>query len=359
MQDSALYYPHINFNDESLVKTMAMFYDNIYRIVPNDYIPEDSSELQSILEDRRIGRPIDPSRYTKHVSQEFLDKVDNWNAAGLIPDNEDDEIILDRIHSDKTDAAVKHLFDDLGFKKSSDWYHIPQGLASNYMLYLSKHIAEKNNLQLVTPDSNAFTATTYFRIDGGADDGLIPYEEHLKYMYDSFALYSFAINRLTPENISEIPAHKIIQFREKRKDEIENFRNSIYTLQQELQVLDDEFVIADKINSAIKDFKKAQEDYHNSADMFKVTGWRGFWFMGIPAAVSMGSVFSSLPLIATGAFSGMFLSGLYNISTTKEKLEELKNKKSISYLMNVNNLYYSHQREGYKLYDKMHEYAND
>lgn len=360
MQDSALYYPHINFDNQALIKSMSMFYDKIYRIVPNDYTPEDSFELQAILEDQKIGRPIDPLKYNESVSKEFIENVNIWNAAGLIPEDDEDELILDRIHGDKADYAVKNLFHNLGYKESDNWFHIPQGLASNYMLFLSKYIAEKNNLQLITPDSNAFTATTYFRVDGEIDEGLLPYDIHSMYNYNPFAIYSFVINNLTPENISEIPAHKIIEFREQRKDEIENFRNTINSLHHELQVLDDELVIADKINSKIEDLKKAQDDYQKSADMIKTTGWRGFWFMGVPAAVGMGAVFTSLPaLSAAAAVGGMALSGLYNISATKEKLEELKNKKSISYLINLNGLSYQKQNMNNKLYEKMHEYVND
>ena len=110
-----------------------MFYDRIYRIVPNDYIPEDNSELQAILEDGNIGRPIDPIPYAESVSGEFLVKTAEWNAAGLIPNDEDAEIILDRLHSDKADASVKRLFDELGYKRDSSWYHVPYGMASNYM----------------------------------------------------------------------------------------------------------------------------------------------------------------------------------------------------------------------------------
>jgi hypothetical protein len=51
---------------------MALFYENIYRIVPNNVIPNDPEELQPLLEDPAIGKMIDPSIYSVTASEEFM-----------------------------------------------------------------------------------------------------------------------------------------------------------------------------------------------------------------------------------------------------------------------------------------------
>jgi hypothetical protein len=71
MRENALYYPHIALNNPTWIKAMALFYDNIYRIVPDNVIPDDSEELQPLLEEGSVGRMIDPVKYSKQASEHF------------------------------------------------------------------------------------------------------------------------------------------------------------------------------------------------------------------------------------------------------------------------------------------------
>ena len=72
MIKNALYYPHIGFQEPNWVKGMALFYESIYRIVPDNIIPEDHPDLQPLLEDPAIGRMIEPSRYASEASDVFF-----------------------------------------------------------------------------------------------------------------------------------------------------------------------------------------------------------------------------------------------------------------------------------------------
>jgi hypothetical protein len=49
MLADALYYPYISFRDVNWLKSMAMFYERIYRIVPHGIIPSDNEKLQPLL----------------------------------------------------------------------------------------------------------------------------------------------------------------------------------------------------------------------------------------------------------------------------------------------------------------------
>ena len=44
--DSILYYPHIEFKNEAWVKSSLLLWDHVYRIVPENYIPNDSDEIK-------------------------------------------------------------------------------------------------------------------------------------------------------------------------------------------------------------------------------------------------------------------------------------------------------------------------
>lgn len=154
MLQNALYYPHIGFHDPSWIKAMAMYYDNIYRIVPNNIIPDDSEELQALLQEGSIGKMVDPADYSKKASDQFLVRLGGWKAAALDYNKEDEEL-LTRLHTDKTDERVRELFREAGFKENNDWMYVPTAIASNFMLYLANEIASKNRLSLITGDWGA------------------------------------------------------------------------------------------------------------------------------------------------------------------------------------------------------------
>jgi len=48
MLNNALYYPYIAFNDSTWLKVMAMYYENMYRIVSDNIIPDDPEYLASL-----------------------------------------------------------------------------------------------------------------------------------------------------------------------------------------------------------------------------------------------------------------------------------------------------------------------
>lgn len=344
---------------------MAMMYDNIYRIVPSDQIPDDPSELQPLLEDRSIGRTISPESYSSEASDKFLSDLDRWHAAALYASHDESEQFT-RLHTGKIDETVRYLFKEMGYKERSEWLHIPTELASNYMLYLAKEIAAKNNLDLITQDWAPWTATSYFLLDGGVDEFVMAYEQDSKYWDAPFALFSFIISNFVPLNISEIPSEKILKFREERKDEIALFRKAIYDLQDELHMIEEPELKRDIIAMKIDDLRRAQEEYQKSADLINVKAWGGFSFMGIPAPIALGKLFS-LPYASTAAIAGTALAigGIYSIAKGKSELLELRQKNPASLLVDIGRDFKHYTRfradgdANFHAFNCMEEYVND
>ena len=363
MHSHALYYPHIALIDDGWIKAMSMLYDSIYRIVPDGIIPDDNPNLQPLLEEGAIGRMINPSGYARDASEVFLSKVDGeWNAAALYPSDEDFDI--SRLHTDKIDVVVRELFTELGFAEHNGWIDLPIELASNYMLFLAQDIASKNNLALITRDWGPFTATNYFSLDGGID--LAPYEEGRDYTEHPFALFSIIISGITPLNIQEIPSEKIIAFRQQRKDEIANFRNAVYDLYAELQLVEDPEIKFDIIQAKISDLERAKKEYQNSADVIKAKGWFGNSIMGFPAPFVFSKIFGIPTLSAAiiGA-TGVALGGLFNLRKTKDELQKLRKDNPASCLVDMEKSFsnYTAVRGGGDInrhaWNCMEEYIND
>lgn len=369
MFKNALYYPYIAFQDPNWIKAIAMYYENIYRIVPNNMIPEDLEELQPLLEDSSIGRMIDPIRYVKTTSDLFLKKKENWGAAALIGDEEEEkEKKFIKVHESKTDIAVKNLFLSLGYQEADSWINLPTGLASNYMLFLATEIAKRNNLDLVTDSWAPWTGTTYFNLNGGISEFLLPcgvdgFDENIE---DPFALFCLLIDKITPINICEIPAEKIVEFRNKRKDEIANFRIKVAELYEELQCLEDPVVRYDVIQEKVRELEKAKREYQDSADLINAKKWFGVSFMGFPAPLSLGSVLN-IPAtkIMTLAATSIGLGGLFNIKNSKIELNKLKKENPASLLVELHSNFkqYTSIRKGGDInchaFNCMEEYVND
>jgi hypothetical protein len=271
---------------------------------------------------------------------------------------------MSRLHTDKIDVVVRELFTELGFTENNAWIDLPIELASNYMLFLAQDIAVKNNLALITKDWGPFTATNYFSLDGGID--LDPYEEGRDYTEHPFALFSLIVSGITPLNIHEIPSEKISVFREQRKDEIANFRNKVYDLYDELQLVEDPDIKFDIIQAKINDLERAKKEYQNSADVLKVKGWLGNSIMGFPATFAFGKLFGIPTLSAAiiGA-TAVALGGLFNLSKTKEELQKLRRNNPVSSLVDMKKSFsnYTADRSDGDInrhaWNCMEEYIND
>jgi hypothetical protein len=356
--------PHIELSDSSWIKAMSLFYDRIYRIVPDNVIPEDNSDLQPLLEEGSVGSMINPSEYSKEASEEFLSKIDEWGAAALMhEDNEVDQIT--RLHNDKTDEQVRALFRQAGFKDENDWLHVPTELASNYMLYLANAISKKNNLSLITSDWGAWTGTTYFSLDGKIDETISP-EANPDVSKHPFLLFSLIISEIIPINIHDIPSEDILEFRIKRADEIARFRECIDDLAKELQTLDSDEIKLDVIEDKVKHLKNAKSNYQRSADLIKVKGWCGTSLFKFSAPSALG-ILKDIPTASTVSLgiAGLAMGVLYNIMNTKEEIRKLNKENPSSYLIEMDRSFkrYTSVRGGgdinYHAYNCMEEYVND
>lgn len=335
--NNALYYPYIDLreNDIQQIKAMSLFYDKIYRIVPEDVKTNDCKELQDLIFDNEIIKSLDPIKYAKDASKKFLSVMKQWDASGLQSSNEEN-INITKLHTQKIDSIVRDLFNKLGYREHQNWIDVPTDLASNYMLFLAKEIAIKNKLQLVAKEWAPWTATTYFNLNGSFGDFPLQYENNGTNGPSAYALFSLIINKIVPLNIAEIPIDKILLFREKRISEIDSLRESILKLYEELQNIEEPFIREEIVKRKIDNYKKAIEEYKKSADIIKVKGWFGTLFFGFTAPISLGYYFN-IPFASSVilGLTELAIAGIINISTTKHDLKKLRKESSISCLIEM------------------------
>jgi hypothetical protein len=185
-------------------------------------------------------------------------------------------------------------------------------------------------------------------------------------LYDPYSLFSLILSEIVPLNIAEIQSEKIVQFRERRRDEISCFRQAVDELRTELSMLDAEDIQLDRIYDKTRALNRAIDDYKSSADIINAKRWFGVSLMGFPAPVVFGKLMS-IPTASTVALgvSGLAIGALFSLKSTREDLRKLNAEHPASYLVELRRHFrgYTTARGGgdinYHAWNCMEEYVND
>lgn len=315
---SVLYCPNIDFVDSNEIKSLCLFYDNIYRIVPAGIIPDDSDELRPLLEHCSIGKSIEPTRYSKKASNQFMIDMKDYSAASL-QDHDEQDVQFKKIHSDKADIELRNMFMDLGYGMQGDWIYVPTGLATDYMVYLAREIAMQNNLSLTTNRLHANTAMNYFQVNGSVGEFVVPCSNEMIEQYQiEYALFNIVVKNMVPYNLADISSQDILKFRESRRCEIVEFKKAISELYGAISTISENEIQVDEIVSAIKLYKTRLDEFRKSMDVMKVKAFGGISIMGIPAPASLAALLALEPVsTACLLVSGLVIGTAYNLEKYK------------------------------------------
>lgn len=326
-----LYHPNIEFKDKDyqwLIRA-SLFWDNIYRIVPEKYTPQDNDNIKA-LSDGGIIRKVSVKKekweldnLRHEASNEFLRDY-NSVIVEFGVDNPQWRGDTTRFSITKADYSLMEKLDELGlviktqpYWWQNDWVSIPKFIGDRYMSYFARYIAEENKMSLATPDSSSWLDAS--NLLKGKDLG----EEEV------FA-FPVTINDIVPEIIDKSPK-EILKFREKRKDERERFNKQCEEFAKKLSQVSSLDVLKDIWNDECKEIEKAVTDYKKSMDILNVTKFvGGLSFIGSV----IGNILGYTKLGLAGNIIGSLCLGLdTGIEIMKSKLS--KNDNGYSYLYDV------------------------
>ena len=199
--NSILYYPTIEFQDENWLKASLLLWDNVYRIVPYDYIPNDSDEIKYAIDNGRVKNIILQDNdledaYDKY--QVFLEQLE------FIPDglHNDDGTI--KVHKDKISSRLYPLMESIAKEFDGEWFKLPQEAARGYMLYLSQTVAKNRQFSLATDNSDSWVMSAYIGEEGNFSE--------LVYNMDASGQYaSVELLDLIPANVNNLSIKEIIK----------------------------------------------------------------------------------------------------------------------------------------------------
>lgn len=355
----AIYYPAIEFQNYEWLWSAALLWDRIYRIVPSNCEPDDPINIRILCEDGEIGIPIRPDNYAKEIADEFIIKLnsEDWNAAALELNVPDDYA---KLHKDKVDVKLRELIISKGSAASyNDWLYIPVEFEALYMTYLAKSISERNNLQLLSDSSAAWTGSTYFHFNGNIED--FPSDNLLQ------QLITLVIRDFIPSNILDIKPEELLKFRRKYKDERCRFLSAVKKGAKQISDCDDPTVIQDHIEDMKKEIETALNDYRKSLKILNIVGLTGIKSLSFPVLTNILTKITgndldptTLVVLSTMGIGLGLVSGLSNL---RHKRKNLLRESDYSYLLHLNREWKGRSRYNHDynffLYSQMEEFIND
>lgn len=247
--NAAIYYPSINFRDKNWVLGASLLWDKIYRIVPEGIECEDHPELKPLIETGDIGAVLRP-QYREEVADKVLAEIEESRAAAFVLSDEED---YTRLHLEKLDVKLRTILDEYCHKEQN-WYGVPTNFSTHYMCCLAYTMAEKNNLNVISDSSGAWTSESWFRYDGNIE---IYNDESCM---DSI-LSVFSIPEISPYNFSTCSSEKIIKLRDKYRDERSLFMNKIIDVYKKFSKIQNPDIANDYIQHEKDEFDRAVKDY--------------------------------------------------------------------------------------------------
>lgn len=326
MSKEVLYYPTIEFYDETWLKASLCIWDKIYRIVPSSYNPKDSYEVQiavdnGLVEDIRLNKS--DLEQTAELFEQYLEDAPIVPAAV-----EGRENINVRLHPEKVDARILPILEGMAKKFDPQGFlSISEEVANIYMLFLADVVSKRRDINKLTDDGDMFAIMHYFANDANFDEHI--YNDEAKE-----ATSSLVIASLLPKGLQYMNINEVIKFRKKTDESRIAFRKTIDEFVSDLCRIED----TDFLKERISEFQKIIEK--NNKDLIKQAGkvLKDFGYsllsIGLPTSMSALALLTGvnnvydLTQIGSSCFIGA-VSALAGASRTKR--QSWKNSDSFYY----------------------------
>ena len=274
MNKSILYYPTIEFqeNDYKWLIRASLFWDNIYRIVPGGYAPQDDDFIRALSSTGEIGQKIYTDECYEEIgcaTEAFLTDFRNiiLSYNKINPNWKDDTNLISRINHSKTTYLLCDELEraSLVAKSDSQWLYVPKFISDMYMTYLAKLIANKKGLDLSTQNSDAWMASSRIIIDRDYDP-----DQRL----DRYVCFPIYIKDILPLD-TRIDPYSILEFRENTKLQRNSFMIALQKFTDKLEKATSIDEMRETWNSECKTIEEHIRDYKNRAKILNILKWGG------------------------------------------------------------------------------------
>lgn len=229
-----IYYPTFEPPNESWLKFSLLYLENFRPIIPDNRHHNLSDNYQRIINETDLINPLSPSYDLGHrASLNAIEEVEKiyknvhqrsflFDNSNLIrkwknPDNWTFQIYQEKFSMNWADYCVEK---NIGIQ-SPNGIMLPEELAFLYMTFLAKEIAFEESAAIVTDNNRYDNYTNYSRSTTPSLNRRTRFAKGI-------------INLLIPQNLSQIPIERIIQFRERNRDYLRAFNSELDNIQQKI-----------------------------------------------------------------------------------------------------------------------------
>ncbi|MCP4985131.1 MAG: hypothetical protein GY928_03385 [Colwellia sp.] len=286
----ALYYPYIHIQNEKWLKTSALYYDKLSRIVPEQFVTHDNDIVKQLIEEEGFITDITPGIQVDDIAKDFLE----FAKEKLAHKNNRKKIVAKigkkipsksnyKIHMCKMGILLRRELPKLCLAKrlsrlsshNSGWFHLEPVTGALYMAHLANKIAEERGLPIVTDDSAYQPLIRGIQLDRYPDR-----------TDKGHALASLVIETAVPENIESISVNKIIEFRKIHNAERHEFYEGVRAIAKDIPRIEDHDSLQDCLNHHKKTIENAVNNLKFSFKAIGISCGTGLLGLSVPSWAS-------------------------------------------------------------------------
>ncbi len=309
IDNDVLYYPTIEFQDETWLKAALCIWDRVYRIVPPEYVPKDSDEVLQAIES---GAVLDLRLSTEDLQATAQRFEQFWAQVPQIPAGAGGraEYVV-RLHREKIDQRIRPILEALSASiDQKGWMRLSSRLANSYMLFLSEEVSRRRAMPKLTDSADMYAIIHYFMNDGNFDMSL----------YDTTKTEcscSLLLETMLPKGLEAIAMREVLKLRIAQEHGRKAFRASVSDFADALSRVEDR----SRAQQLATDFAQEITDHNEElrdvlADIGKTTVLSTL-IVGVPVAVP-ALVSSPGGNDILGVSAGLFATGLSIVATVAD-----------------------------------------
>ena len=275
LNSNILYYPSIEFPDDGFIKSSLCIWDNIYRIIPESYIPNDSSEIRTAVQEGVIKNITLSARDLNMAADKFMDFM---TSSRILPAGLDgyDEIDL---HKDKVDARIYPYLKELAKQVTGDWLTLSKQVVNGYMIFLANAISQNRDMPKFTDNPDIFSIMTFFENNGDFNEWVL--RDNADEYYSTII-----VPTLIPAGVERSDIDTVLRFREKTFNGRTEFRNTISSFTDELKNVADMEYAQGLTDKFVKQLEYSKQNIFETGISIAKRLIPSFLAVGLPTAVS-------------------------------------------------------------------------
>jgi hypothetical protein len=257
----AVYFPYIHFQNLNWLKTAALFYNQICRVIPNGYLFHDDDVVKALTKETDLIKIHHPTNSEAEIiGARFVRACE----SGII-----DTLALGggetaHVHRDKLSFFLEQYLQAQNLareqSRGDQWFAMSGNAAAVYMGFLANEYAKELRGSVVSDESRMVAALNVIQADA-ADLRNAPTEQ---IVYATF-------KRLKLRNPGLVDVRNIIAFRTKYRGERIRFFSEIEKLAQEIPISATNGDIGAFLNEKARILEEALTDMRKAAQSVGIT----------------------------------------------------------------------------------------